>query len=128
MRCPFCGEADTQVKDSRPTETAAQSAAAASAAIAASALPRSSACSCANWSSLKPMAGAWRLTATSWRARSAIAMRKRPVKEERIERIVNGDRPPAGSVGETEIKSQQIGELVMETLKAVDTVAYVRFA
>ena len=57
-----------------------------------------------------------------------IALRKRPVQEERIERIVNGIVRQLEASGETDIHSQQIGELVMETLKEVDAVAYVRFA
>jgi transcriptional repressor NrdR len=57
-----------------------------------------------------------------------IAMRKRPVAEERIDRIVNGIVRQLEASGETEIPSSQIGELVMDTLKEVDEVAYVRFA
>jgi transcriptional repressor NrdR len=57
-----------------------------------------------------------------------IALRKRPVEEERIERIVNGIVRQLEASGETDVKSSDIGELVMETLKAVDAVAYVRFA
>ncbi|HET9019777.1 MAG TPA: transcriptional regulator NrdR, partial [Acetobacteraceae bacterium] len=57
-----------------------------------------------------------------------IALRKRPVTEERIERIVNGIVRQLEASGESEIPSKQIGELVMETLKEVDAVAYVRFA
>ena len=57
-----------------------------------------------------------------------IALRKRPVQEERIERIVNGIVRQLEASGESDIPSKQIGELVMETLKEVDAVAYVRFA
>ena len=57
-----------------------------------------------------------------------IALRKRPVQDERIERIVNGIVRQLEASGESEIPSQEIGKLVMETLKEVDTVAYVRFA
>jgi transcriptional repressor NrdR len=57
-----------------------------------------------------------------------VAMRKRPVGEERIERIVNGIVRQLEASGEPEVQSKQIGELVMETLKEVDAVAYVRFA
>ena len=57
-----------------------------------------------------------------------IALRKRPVDDERIERIVNGIVRALEASGETDISSQQIGEQVMETLKDVDAVAYVRFA
>jgi len=57
-----------------------------------------------------------------------IALRKRPVQEERIERIVNGIVRQLEATGEADISSKQLGELVMETLKEVDAVAYVRFA
>jgi len=57
-----------------------------------------------------------------------IAMRKRPVAEDRIDRIVNGIVRQLEASGDTEIPSSQIGELVMDTLKEVDEVAYVRFA
>ncbi len=57
-----------------------------------------------------------------------IALRKRPVEDERIERIVNSIVRKLEASGETDVKSSDIGELVMETLKAVDAVAYVRFA
>ena len=55
-------------------------------------------------------------------------MRKRPVTEERIDRIVNGIVRQLEASGETDITSSQIGEHVMDTLKEVDEVAYVRFA
>ena len=57
-----------------------------------------------------------------------IALRKRPIEEERIERIVNGIVRQLESSGESDIPSKQIGELVMDTLKELDPVAYVRFA
>ena len=57
-----------------------------------------------------------------------IALRKRPVQEERLERIVNGIVRQLEATGENDIPSKQLGELVMETLKDVDAVAYVRFA
>ncbi len=56
------------------------------------------------------------------------ALRKRPVDDERIERIVNGIVRKLEASGEAEIPSSEIGELVMDTLKEVDAVAYVRFA
>ena len=57
-----------------------------------------------------------------------IALRKRPVNEERIERIINGIVRQLEASGENDIPSKQVGEMVMETLKEVDAVAYVRFA
>ncbi len=57
-----------------------------------------------------------------------IALRKRPVAEERVERIVNGIVRQLEASGDTDVPSKQLGELVMETLKEVDAVAYIRFA
>jgi transcriptional repressor NrdR len=57
-----------------------------------------------------------------------VALRKRPVEPERIERLVNGIVRQLESLGEAEISSDQIGELVMDGLKGLDHVAYVRFA
>ncbi|MCA3336852.1 MAG: transcriptional repressor NrdR [Roseomonas sp.] len=128
MKCPFCGFEDTQVKDSRPAEDSA-------------AIRRRRAC---------PECGA-RFTTfervqlreitiikTDGRrvpfereklARSIrVALRKRPVDEDRIEKLVNSIQRRLETEGESEIPSNKIGEIVMETLKELDQVAYVRFA
>jgi transcriptional repressor NrdR len=57
-----------------------------------------------------------------------IALRKRPVEPERIERMINGIVRQLESLGDSEVTSVQIGELIMEGLKGLDDVAYVRFA
>jgi transcriptional repressor NrdR len=57
-----------------------------------------------------------------------IALRKRPVDPERVERMVSGIVRRLENMGENDIQSQTIGRLVMEALKALDDVAYVRFA
>jgi transcriptional repressor NrdR len=128
MRCPFCGEADTQVKDSRPTEDG-------------SAIRRRRFCGgCSQrFTTIErvQLRELMVLKTDSRRvafdrdklARSVrIALNKRPVDEERIERIVNGIVRQLEASGETDVKSDDIGRLVMDTLKEVDTVAYVRFA
>jgi transcriptional repressor NrdR len=58
----------------------------------------------------------------------AIALRKRPIDPDRVDRMVSGIVRQLESLGETEIPSQVIGELVMKALKGVDEVAYVRYA
>ena len=128
VRCPFCGQDDTQVKDSRPTEDG-------------SAIRRRRFCgACSQRFTTIERVQLRELTvvkADNRRvafdrdklARSVrIALRKRPVQDERIERIVNGIVRQLEASGESDIPSKQIGELVMETLKEVDAVAYVRFA
>src|SRR5215468_10111941 len=128
MRCPFCGHDDTQVKDSRPTEDN-------------SAIRRRRFC---------PACGSRFTTFERVQLRElivvkkggvkeqfdrdklhrsvAIACRKRPVEPERIERVVNGIVRRLESLGESEISSNVVGEMVMDALASLDPVAYVRFA
>ncbi len=128
MRCPFCGDADTQVKDSRPTEDGG-------------AIRRRRFCSACGqrFTTIERVQLRELVVVKADQRRVAfdrdklarsvrIALRKRPVEEERIERIVNSIVRQLEASGETDVKSSDIGELVMETLKAVDEVAYVRFA
>lgn len=128
MRCPFCGNADTQVKDSRASEDGA-------------AIRRRRACpDCGGRFTtfervqLRELSvikrnGRRTLFDRDKLARSVqVALRKRPVEAERIERMVSGIVRQLESLGDNEIKSEQIGQLVMEGLKSLDDVAYVRFA
>jgi transcriptional repressor NrdR len=128
MRCPFCSNADTQVKDSRSSEDG-------------SAIRRRRVCAdCGGrfttferiqLRELMVLKRSGRRTPfdRDKLARSvSVALRKRPVEAERIERMVSGIVRQLESLGETEIKSETIGELVMEGLKNLDDVAYVRFA
>jgi transcriptional repressor NrdR len=57
-----------------------------------------------------------------------IALQKRPIEPERMDQMISGIVRRLESLGETDIHSKQIGEIVMETLARIDTVAYVRFA
>ncbi|CDO61349.1 Ribonucleotide reductase transcriptional regulator NrdR [Candidatus Phaeomarinobacter ectocarpi] len=128
MRCPFCGNEDTQVKDSRPTEDAA-------------AIRRRRFC---------PACGARFTTFERVQLRDLtvvkrngkrepfdrdklmrslqISLRKRPVEPERVERMVSGIVRELESTGESDIPASMVGELMMERLKLLDEVAYVRFA
>jgi transcriptional repressor NrdR len=128
MRCPFCGHEDTQVKDSRPAEDGA-------------AIRRRRFCaSCSQRFTTVERVQLRELFVLKADGRRvpfdreklnrsiSIALRKRPVDQERIERVVNGIVRQLEASGETDIASKQIGELVMDTLKEVDEVAYVRFA
>lgn len=128
MRCPFCGAEDTQVKDSRPAEEGG-------------AIRRRRFCAtCSNRFTTFERVQLREITVikTDGRrvpfdreklARSVrVALRKRPVEEDRIERLVTGIQRRLETEMEAEVNSRQIGEIVMETLRAVDQVAYVRFA
>ena len=128
MRCPFCGHEDTQVKDSRPSEDGG-------------AIRRRRFCgNCGQRFTTIERTQLRELTVVKADGRRVafdreklarsirIALRKRPIQDERIERIVNGIVRQLEASGDSEVPSHQIGELVMETLKEVDAVAYVRFA
>ena len=128
MRCPYCGSLDTQVKDSRPTDDA-------------SAIRRRRVCpDCGGrFTTFErvQLRELWCVKRSGRRVpfdrdklqRSVeVALRKRPVEPERVERMVNGIVRQLESLGEGEVTSEPIGELVMEGLKGLDDVAYVRFA
>ena len=128
MRCPFCGNDDTQVKDSRPTDDGAS-------------IRRRRQCpACAGRFTTFERVQLRELTLVKKSgkrepfdrdklARSIeIACRKRPVEPERIERLLNGVVRQLESLGEAEIEADTVGELVMAALKALDPVAYIRFA
>ncbi len=128
MRCPFCGNEDTQVKDSRPTEDSA-------------AIRRRRQCThCAARFTTFERVQLRELTVIKGDGQRepfdrekllrsmTIALRKRPVEPDRIERVVNSIVRQLESSGESEIRSQTIGELVMDALAKLDQVAYVRFA
>ncbi len=128
MRCPFCGHDETQVKDSRPTDDNA-------------AIRRRRFCpSCGSRFTTFERVQLRELTVVKKSgkrvpfdreklARSIhIATRKRPVDNERIERIINAIVRRLESSGESEISSDAIGEQVMDALYSLDPVAYVRFA
>lgn len=128
MHCPFCGNDDTQVKDSRPTEDGA-------------AIRRRRYCpACGSRFTTFERIQLRELTVMKSNnqrvpfdrdklSRSIeIACRKRSIEPERIERMVNGIVRRLESSGENEIPSPVIGEMVMDALRSLDPVAYVRFA
>jgi transcriptional repressor NrdR len=128
MRCPFCSNADTQVKDSRATE---DNSAIRRRRVCADCGGRFTTFERVQLRELMVVKRSGRRTPfdRDKLARSvSVALRKRPVEQERIERMVSGIVRQLESLGETEIKSEQVGQLVMEGLRNLDDVAYVRFA
>jgi transcriptional repressor NrdR len=128
MRCPFCGNDDTQVKDSRPTEDN-------------SAIRRRRFCpSCGARFTTFERVQLRELTVVKSSSQREpfdrdklfrsmrIALRKRPVDADRVDRVVNSIVRQLESSGETDIPSTQIGEMVMNHLRGLDKVAYVRYA
>jgi transcriptional repressor NrdR len=128
MRCPYCGSLDTQVKDSRPTDDS-------------SAIRRRRVCpDCGGRFTTFERVQLREIVVLKKSGKKApfdrdklmrslqIALRKRPVDPERVERMVNGVVRQLESLGEAEVPSEKIGALVMEGLKGLDDVAFVRFA
>lgn len=128
MRCPFCGHEETQVKDSRPSE---DSAAIRRRRLCPSCEGRFTTFERVQLRELTILKRSGRRTPFEREklARSiSIAMRKRPIEPERIERMISTIVRQLESMGETELPSSTIGELVMKHLKQFDDVAYVRYA
>ncbi|MHA6298909.1 transcriptional regulator NrdR [Devosia sp. CAU 1758] len=128
MRCPYCGNDDTQVKDSRPTEDSG-------------AIRRRRVCNaCGGRFTTFERVQLRDLTVVKKTGRKvpfdreklarsvSTALRKRSVEPERVERMISGIVRQLESLGEVEVTSDQIGEYVMEGLKGLDDVAFVRFA
>ncbi|MBL0021712.1 MAG: transcriptional repressor NrdR [Sphingomonadales bacterium] len=128
MRCPFCGHEDSQVKDSRPTEDGA-------------AIRRRRQCEgCGARFTTFERIQLRDLTVLKTEGRREpfdrdklerslrVACRKRPVDSIQIERLASGIQRQLETIGDSEIESTRIGALVMEGLKALDAVAYIRFA
>ena len=128
MRCPFCSHENSQVKDSRPTEDGAS-------------IRRRRQCEeCSARFTTFERVQLRDLTVVKAGSRRepfdrdklersiAIACRKRPVPAERLDRLVSSIQRRIETSGDSEIASTRIGEMVMEGLKALDPVAYIRFA
>lgn len=128
MRCPFCAHDDSQVKDSRPTEDSTS-------------IRRRRQCSkCgARFTTFERVqlrevtvvkSGDRRQPFDRGKLEQSIALacRKRDVAQEQIDQLVSGIQRQVETAGEAEIPSQRIGELVMDGLRQLDSVAYIRFA
>jgi transcriptional repressor NrdR len=128
MRCPYCGSENTSVKDSRPTDENAS-------------IRRRRECpDCGGRFTTFERVQLRELVVVKRSGRKVafdrdklmksvtIATRKRPIEDDRIERMVSGIVRQLESTGDTEIPSSMIGERVMEALRGLDPVAYVRFA
>lgn len=128
MRCPFCGNIETQVKDSRPAEDHVS-------------IRRRRLCSaCGGRFTTYERVQLRDLIVVKSNGRREdfersklersirIAMQKRPIESERIDQMISGIVRRLESLGDIDIQSGTIGEIVMESLARIDTVSYVRFA
>ena len=128
MRCPFCGNIETQVKDSRPSEDHV------------SIRRRRSCPACAGRFTTYERVQLRDLVVVKKNGRREtfdrdkldrsvrVALQKRPVDPERIDQMITGTVRRLESLGETEVNSEKIGKIIMEALARIDNVAYVRFA
>jgi len=128
MRCPFCLHNDTQVKDSRPTEDNAAIRRRRFCADCGSRFTTFERVQLRDLMILKKNGQRVPFERDKLIRSVQLACRKRPVDETRVERVVNGIQRRLESSGEIEIRSETVGELVMEALSNLDPVAYVRFA
>ncbi|PAX07639.1 transcriptional regulator NrdR [Sphingomonas lenta] len=128
MRCPFCGHDDSQVKDSRPTEDGA-------------AIRRRRQCEgCAARFTTFERIQLRELTVVKSEGRRepfdrdkllrsvSVAARKRPIDPVRLEKLVSGIQRRLETSGDSEVSAERIGGMVMDGLKGLDSVAYIRFA
>jgi transcriptional repressor NrdR len=128
LRCPFCAHEDSQVKDSRPTEDA----------VAIRRRRQCEACGARfttfervqlrELTVLKSEGRREPFDRTKLERSIAIACSKRPVPVERIERLVSGIQRQIEISGDSEVPAARVGEMVMDGLRALDSVAYIRFA
>ena len=128
MRCPFCGHNDTQVKDSRPTEENATIRRRRLCPECSSRFTTFERVQLRELSVLKSDGEKVPFDREKLLRSLQIALRKRPVEEDRMERIANGIQRRLETLGENEIPTKVIGEMVMEALAELDQVAFVRFA
>lgn len=128
MRCPFCGHGDTQVKDSRPTEDNAAIRRRRYCPDCGSRFTTFERVQLRELSVIKKSGEKTPFDRDKLMRSLTIALRKRPVDDERIERIVNSIQRRLETLGENEIPSKVIGQMVMDHLADLDQVAYVRFA
>lgn len=128
MRCPFCGHGDTQVKDSRPTEENATIRRRRYCPECGSRFTTFERVQLRELSVIKKDGEKVLFDREKLMRSLRIALRKRPVDDDRIERIVNSIQRRLETLGENEIPTKVVGEMVMDYLADLDQVAYVRFA
>ena len=128
MRFPFCGHHDTQVKDSRPTEENATIRRRRLCPECGSRFTTFERVQLRELSVIKTDGDVTPFDREKLLRSLKIALRKRPVDEDRMEQIANSIQRRLETLGESEIPTKVVGEMVMESLAELDKVAFVRFA
>ncbi|MEA3039241.1 MAG: transcriptional repressor NrdR [Sphingomonadales bacterium] len=128
MRCPFCSHENSQVKDSRPTEDGASIRRRRQCEDCGARFTTFERVQLRDLNVLKSGSRREPFDRAKLERSIAIACRKRDVAPERVERLVSSIQRQVETLGDSEIPSARIGEMVMDGLKALDPVAYIRFA
>jgi transcriptional repressor NrdR len=128
MRCPFCGHDDSNVKDSRPTEDNSTIRRRRECPSCSSRFTTFERVQLRELTVLKSNGDRAPFDREKLRRSLEIALRKRSVDEKRVNRLVNSIQRRLETLGENEIPTKVVGEMVMEHLASLDQVAYVRFA
>jgi transcriptional repressor NrdR len=128
MRCPFCGNIDTQVKDSRPAEDHVAIRRRRFCADCGGRFTTYERVQLRDLVVIKSNGKREDFDRDKLERSIRIALQKRPVEHDRMEKMISGIVRRLESLGDSDIKSKMIGEIVMESLARIDTVAYVRFA
>ena len=128
MRCPFCAHDDSQVKDSRPTEDNGAIRRRRQCAGCGARFTTFERIQLREVTILKSDDRREQFDRSKLEQSVALACRKRDVEQERIDQLVSGIQRQLETSGESEIPSARIGEMVMDGLRQIDSVAYIRFA
>jgi transcriptional repressor NrdR len=128
LRCPFCAHEDSQVKDSRPTEDGAATRRRRQCEGCGARFTTFERIQLREIVVLKSENRRETFDRSKLERSISLACRKRGVDNERIDQLVSGIQRQVETIGDTEIRSGKIGEMVMDGLKALDSVAYIRFA
>ncbi|MFN3613254.1 MAG: transcriptional regulator NrdR [Rubrimonas sp.] len=128
MRCPFCGNVDTQVKDSRPAEDHVAIRRRRFCAACGGRFTTYERVQLRDLVVIKKSGRREDFDRDKLARSIRIALQKRPIEPDRVEQMISGIVRRLESLGDTDVSSDTIGGIVMETLARIDTVAYVRFA
>jgi transcriptional repressor NrdR len=128
LRCPFCGHDDSQVKDSRPTEDNAAIRRRRQCEACGARFTTFERIQLRELSVVKSEGRREPFEREKLERSVTIACRKRPIEGSRIEKLVSGIQRQLETSGESEVNANQIGAMVMDALKSLDAVAYIRFA
>src|SRR6056297_3256963 len=127
MRCPFCGNVETQVKDSRPAEDHVSIRRRRLCPACGGRFTTYERVQLRDLTVIKKTGKREEFDRTKLERSIRIALRKRPIEQERVDQMISGIVRRLESMGDSDVKSDLIGSIVMEALSRIDTVAYVRF-